>query len=548
MKQSAETGCLIKMWHISVKESPPQRQAAESIGKSPSKTGGGKLRYNMEREVIFEAKHMHKAFGPTIALKDVDIQIKRGEIRGLIGENGSGKSTIMSIAAGMQPATSGEMFYQGQEWQPANMVDAQKKGISMILQEANTIPHVTVAQNLFAGQEHEFAVLGMVQMFKMNKAADALLDKFGITGIRGKDPIDRLTFEERKLIEIVRCVTDDTEILVVDETTTALSHDGREILYKLIHKMADEEHKAVVFVSHDMDEILAQCNVLTVLRDGDIIGHLSKTEMMAEDAVSKIRFMMVGREIGEKYFREDYVATHLEEVALELKDISFGAIEHFSLTLHRGEIVGMGGLSGCGMHEIGKAAYGLEKLEQGEVTRNGKKIKTCLQAIESGIGYISKNRDLEAVILEASIQDNIVLPSLTALSKKTLIKPSSEKKLADEQIAAFRIKCGSGKQWVNTLSGGNKQKVSFAKWTAKGSEVIIMDCPTRGVDIGVKQAMYGLIEEMKREGKAILMISEELSELIGMSDRLLIMKDFKVTAELERSADLKQTDVIEYMI
>ncbi|MBQ9032345.1 MAG: sugar ABC transporter ATP-binding protein [Parasporobacterium sp.] len=502
----------------------------------------------MAHEVIFEAKHMHKAFGPTIALKDVDIQICRGEIRGLIGENGSGKSTIMSIAAGMQPATSGEMIYKGQPWHPKSMVDSQHQGISMILQEANTIPHVTVAQNLFAGQEQDFSKGGLINMSKMYKRADELLKKFGITNIRGRDPIDRLTFEDRKLIEIVRCVTDDTEILVVDETTTALSHEGREILYKLIHKMTEQDNKAVVFVSHDMDEILEQCTDLTVLRDGDIIGHLTREEMDAPDAVQKIRLMMVGREIGEKYFREDFTPSHQEEVALELQNISFGPIKDFSLQLRKGEIVGMGGLSGCGMHEIGKAAYGLEKLEKGQVLRNGKPIKSCLQAIESGIGYISKNRDLEAIILDAPIQTNIVLPSLTALTKGGFIRPKDEKKLSDAQIGAFRIKCGSGKQYVNTLSGGNKQKVSFAKWTAKGSDVIVMDCPTRGVDIGVKQAMYALIEEMKKEGKAILMISEELSELIGMSDRLIIMKDFEVTAQLERSKDLKQTDIIEYMI
>ena len=502
----------------------------------------------MAKEVLFEAKHMHKAFGPTIALKDVDFQVCRGEIRGLIGENGSGKSTIMSIAAGMQPATSGEMFYKGQKWEPKSMVESQQHGISMILQEANTIPHVTVAQNLFAGQEKMFSKGGMINMASMYKKANELLDRFGVTTIRGRDPIDRLTFEDRKLIEIVRCVTEDTQILVVDETTTALSHEGREILYKLIHRMAEEENKAVVFVSHDMDEILEQCNVLTVLRDGDIIGHLTREEMDAPDAVQKIRLMMVGREIGEKYFREDFTPSHQDEVALELKDIAFGPIRHFSLQLRKGEIVGMGGLSGCGMHEIGKAAYGLQKLEKGQVLRNGKPIKNCLQAIESGIGYISKNRDLEAIILDAPIQTNIVLPSLTSLTRGGFIRPRYEKKLSDAQIEVFRIKCGSGKQYVNTLSGGNKQKVSFAKWTAKGSDVIIMDCPTRGVDIGVKQAMYSLIEQMKNEGKAILMISEELSELIGMSDRLIIMKDFEVTAEMERSADLKQTDIIEYMI
>lgn len=501
----------------------------------------------MGKEVIFEAKHMHKSFGPTIALKDVDIQICRGEIRGLVGENGSGKSTIMSIAAGMQPATGGEMFYKGAPWAPKSMVDSQNRGISMILQEANTIPGVTVAQNLFAGQEKKFSKLGVINMPKMYKEANKLLNDFGISNIKGTDMIDTLTFEDRKLIEIVRCVTEQTEILVVDETTTALSHEGRDILYRIMHRLADEG-KSVVFISHDMDEILEQCTVLTVLRDGDIIGHLDRTEMDAPDAVQRIRYMMVGREIGEKYFREDYEASCQDEVALELRNIRFGSIEDFSLVLRKGEIVGMGGLSGCGMHEIGKAAYGLEKLKSGEVLRNGKPVKNCLDAIQNGIGYISKNRDTEALILNASIQDNIVMPSLTSLAHAGVIRPSDEKKLSDEQVKMFRIKCSSGKQYVNTLSGGNKQKVSFAKWTAKGSDVIIMDCPTRGVDIGVKQAMYALIEEMKKEGKAILMISEELPELIGMSDRLIIMKDFKVTAELERSAELKQTDIIEYMI
>lgn len=501
----------------------------------------------MKKEVLFEARKMHKAFGPTIALKSVDFSVSRGEIRGLIGENGSGKSTIMSIASGMQPATGGEMFYQGKPWKPETMVEAARAGISMILQEANTIPHISVAQNIFAGRESEFSRLGIVNMKKMYKAADALLDRFGISHIRGRSPIDMYNFEDRKLVELVRCVSEDTQILVVDETTTALSLEGRQILYKLIHELA-AAGKAVVFISHDMDEILEQCNVLTVLRDGDIIGHLSREEMDAPDAVKRIRYMMVGREIGEKYYREDYDTSHSAEVALELKDVTFGPIKNFSLKLHKGEIIGFGGLSGCGMHEIGRAAYGLEKLESGQVLRGGKPIRDSLTAIESGIGYISKNRDTEALILEASIQENIVLPSLPALAKKSFISPKAEKGMADHEIDAFRIKCGSGRQYVNTLSGGNKQKVSFAKWTAKGSEVIIMDCPTRGVDIGVKQAMYSLIEQMKKDGKAILMISEELSELIGMADKLVIMKDFKVTKEFERSPQLKQTDIIEYMI
>jgi ribose transport system ATP-binding protein len=258
--------------------------------------------------------------------------------------------------------------------------------------------------------------------------------------------------------------------------------------------------------------------------------------------------MMVGREIGDAYYREDYDTSHSEQVALELKNVSLGAIRNFSLTLHEGEIIGFGGLSGCGMHEIGRIAFGLEKPETGSVERKGEQIKGCFEAIRSGIGYVSKNRDTEALILEDSIQDNIVLPSESELSRATFISPKKEKQMADKQIENFRIKCGSGKQWVNTLSGGNKQKVSFAKWTAKDSDVIIMDCPTRGVDIGVKQFMYALIAEMKKQGKAIILISEEMAELIGMADKIIIMKDFQVTKEFMRSKDLSETDMIEYMI
>ncbi len=501
----------------------------------------------MSKEPIIEIRHMVKNFGPTRALRDVDVKFYGGEIRGLVGENGSGKSTITSIFSGMQKPTSGEMFYKGQPWNPATMVEAQKQGISMVLQEANTIPGCTVSENLFAGRFDEFSKFGIVNMRKLNAAAQKMLDDFEITHIKATDPIDKYGFEDRKLIEIVRCVSDETEVFVVDETTTALSLEGRQLLYKLIHKLKDNG-KAVVFISHDMDEILEQCTDLTVLRDGEIKGHLNRAEMDAPDAVKKIRFLMVGREIGDAYYREDYDTSHQDAVALELQDISFGPIKNFSLTLHKGEIVGFGGLSGCGMHEIGRAAFGIEKVKSGKVIRNGKEITTPLQAIESGIGYISKNRDTEALILEGPIGANIVLPSLPALDKGMFISPKAEKKMADNEIESFRIKCGSGKQWVNTLSGGNKQKVSFGKWTAKNSDVIIMDCPTRGVDIGVKQSMYALIAQMKKEGKAIILISEEMAELIGMADKLIIMKDFEVTKEFMRSPDLKETDIIEYMI
>ena len=502
----------------------------------------------MDKEPIIEVRHMVKNFGPTRALRDVDVKFYRGEIRGLVGENGSGKSTITSIVAGMQKATSGEMFYKGEPWNPASMVDAQLHGISMVLQEANTIPNCTVAENIFAGRFNEFAKANsFLSMKKVNKAAQELLDSFGLEHIKATDNINKYGFEDRKLIEIVRCVSDETEVFVVDETTTALSHEGRQLLYKLIHKLKDND-KSVIFISHDMDEILEQCTDLTVLRDGEIIGHLNREEMDAPEAVKKIRFMMVGREIGDAYYREDYDSSHLPEVVLKLDHVSFGPIKDFSLELHKGEIIGFGGLSGCGMHEIGRAAFGLEKLAEGHVYCGEKEIRSCLDAIENGIGYISKNRDTEALILEGAIGENIVLPSLNALAKATFISPKAEKKLSNGEIDNFRIKCNNGKQWVNTLSGGNKQKVSFSKWTAKKSDVLIMDCPTRGVDIGVKQFMYHVIDEMKKQGKSILLISEELGELIGMADKILIMKDFKPTKEFKRSPDLSETDIIEFMI
>ncbi len=498
-------------------------------------------------ETLLEIRHMHKAFGPTIALKDVDLTLRRGEVRGLVGENGSGKSTIMSIAAGMQSATSGQMLFKGQEWKPSSMIEAQRAGISMILQEANTIPGVTVAQNLFAGREEEFSTLGILNRRKMTAAGERVLREFGISHIHAQDRIDSYGFEDRKLVELARCVGPDTELLVVDETTTALSQEGRDILYRLMRRMADQG-KSVVFISHDIDEIIDKCDIVTVLRDGEIIGDLTRAELTAADGPRRIRFMMVGREIGEKYYRDDYDPSCTDESALEIEHISCGPIHDFSLVLHRGEIVGIGGLSGCGMHEVGRAAYGLEKLSSGRVLCRGKEISSPLQAIESGIGYISKNRDSEALILQGAIGDNIVLPSIPALSRLTLIRPAKERAVSEAQISALRIKCSGGKQWVSTLSGGNKQKVSFAKWLAKGSDVLIMDCPTRGVDVGVKQAMYALMEDMKRQGKAILMISEELAELIGMADRILIMKDFAVAKEFVRHPELKETDMIEYMV
>jgi ribose transport system ATP-binding protein len=500
-----------------------------------------------QNPVLLAVAGMEKSFGPVRALNGVDIEVRQGEIAGIIGENGSGKSTITSIIAGMQRGDRGMMLFQGKAWRPETMAKAQRDGIGMVLQEANTVPHCTVAENIFAGRLDEFSRLGCLNTRKMNAAAEERLAVFGIKHIRAVEKIDRYGFEDRKLVEIVRSMANDPQILIIDETTTALSYEGRALLYGLIKRMA-EEQRAVIFISHDIDEILEHCTNLIVLRDGNITGKLGREDLNESGAAKKIRRLMVGREIGDAYYREDYNSSHGGTVELEMKAVSFGAVENFSLTLYRGEIAGIGGLSGCGMHEIGRAAFGLEPLKQGGVTVRGNAVTSPLSAIKNGMGYISKNRDTEALILAGAIGDNIALPSIPFLSKLSFISPGKEKKLVKSEIERLAIKCTGAKQWVNTLSGGNKQKVSFAKWTAKGCEIFIMDCPTRGVDVGVKQAMYAFIAEMKKQGKAILIISEELPELIGMADRIIIMKDFKISKEFKRSPDLKETDIIGYMI
>lgn len=497
----------------------------------------------MSKEVLLEAKEICKAFGPTVALDHVNFRLHRGEIRGLIGENGCGKSTLTSILCGAQKADSGEMQFHGHAHSPANVVEAQKQGIAMILQEAGTISGLTVAQNIFIGSERMFARGGFVNRKAMYQAADALLTRLGLTEFHGSDRIDRYSFEQRKLLEIVRALKDEPDVLVVDETTTALSHNGRQLLYRLVRSMA-EAGKGVIFISHDLDEVLDVCTVLSVLRDGREVGELTKAEMEP----SLVRQMMVGREISDKYYREDYDASCSDEVALSFRKASCGRIRDFSLEVHRGEIVGIGGLSGDGMHDVGRMAFGLEHLSSGEVMHQGKAVLSPRQAISQGIGYISKDRDKAALVLSGSIEDNLVMPSLQSIARHGFISPRAEKTLSANTIDSLTIKCRNRRQLVRELSGGNKQKVSFGKWIAKGSDVIIMDCPTRGVDIGVKQAMYELITQMKHEGKAILFISEELSELIGMCDRIEIMKDFRISKEFMRSPNLKDSDMIEYMI
>ncbi len=495
---------------------------------------------------ILEMKHIRKTFASTVALGDVSFDVYPGEIRGLIGENGSGKSTISSIAAGMQKADSGEMLYHGKPWEPSSMIDALNRGIGMIVQESGTIQGISAAENLFLGEIDRFRKLGLIDRRAMNREADKALKAIGVANVTGGMPMGAIDFQTRKLVEIAKVMMKDPEILVVDETSTALSQEGRSILYELTKRLRDEG-KAVLFISHDLDEIMEVCDTLTVLRDGAIIRHFTKDEFDAD----AIRTSMIGRELQGDYYRSDTAPSRLEEIAVEARHITFGNVLHdVDLTVYRGEIVGVGGLSHCGMHPLGKILFGALKPDQGEVvTGKGVKIVNETVAMRESFGYVSKDRDVESLSLNASIRDNIAIAGMERYAVKNfLMLNGKEKEYVDKQISGLSIKCADRDQQTSQLSGGNKQKVVFGKWIGRGSEVLILDCPTRGVDIGVKHAMYRLMTELKNEGKSIIMISEEMPELMGMCDRLIILKDGRVMHEFLRSSTLSDADIIQYMI
>ena len=497
-------------------------------------------------ETLITVKNMNKSFGPTRALADVSFELRRGEVHGLIGENGSGKSTLTSIIAGIQEADSGEMFCKGEAYRPAGVSEAQRMGISMIVQEMGTIPSIGIAENIFLGNESQFRKFGLVNKKAMRDKADEALRNIGIKDIRSSMLTQAIDPEARKLVEIAKAMYSDPDVLIVDETTTAISQDGRDILYGCIEKMRSED-KGVIMISHDLEEIMNVCSVLTVLRDGNIIGTLRKEEFDAD----LIKSMMVGRELSGAFYRSDFDGSSSAEVVLSAEHITGAAmVEDVSLTLHKGEILGIGGISNGGIHEIGKLLFGIDKCILGTVTLgDGTKITNPRTAVNRGMGYVSKNRDEEAVMLDASIRNNLVLPAISKISKGGIfISGKDEKKLADRIIEEMSIKCSSMEQTIRSLSGGNKQKVSFGKWLGCGTGLLILDCPTRGIDVGVKQAMYHLIYDLKTKGCSFILISEELPELIGMSDRIIILKDGQISGEFERSEKLSEHDLIRVMV
>ncbi len=497
-------------------------------------------------EIRLEIRKVSKDFGITKALKDVSFDIYKGEIHALIGENGSGKSTLTNSLAGIYQKDYGSFILDGKEISPANQVEANNEGISIIVQELGTLDGLTVAENIFLGHEEAFVKMGIKNTGAMNRKANELLKQYGFDRINASDMIENYNFEDRKLVEIVKATYFDPKIVVIDETTTALSQEGREELYKHMKRIR-EEGNTVIFISHDLPEVLKMSDTITVLRDGDYIDTVKSAEI-DEDGLKKL---MVGRDVTGGYYRADYDEKVSDEVVMKVEHVTVpGLISDVSFELHKGEILGFGGLSESGMHEIGKACFGASFDREGSVTlADGTKINDIPTAIAHSIAYTSKDRDNESLVMNQSIRDNICLPSLDDLSNKVhMLSDKKMKAFADEFAAVMSTKMQSVDQFVSNLSGGNKQKVVLARWIGKDSDILLLDSPTRGIDIKVKQDIYQLMDKMRKNGKSIVMISEELMELIGMCDRILIMKDGKINGELMRSKDMDENSLIAKMV
>jgi len=494
-------------------------------------------------KLLFRAEQVYKSFGATKALKGVDLEIRCGEVLGLIGENGSGKSTLSSIIAAVQNADSGNYSLNGNPYAPVGTAEAVRTGVCMILQEKGTFDRLSVARNIMINKEEQFSKYGLISHKKMESAAQKALDEIKASHIRANMPLGTLSFEDRKMVELARAINSNPQLLIVDETTTALSKAGRDILYEIIARMK-EEGKSVLFISHDIDEVMEHCDRIVILRDGMYVETLEREAFNA----SLIKSLMVGREIVDDFYRSDAHSYNPGEDLLTVDNVCGGTAKDVSFTLKKGEIVGIGGLTDCGMHDIGRLIFGLDKPEKGKIFTPSGTVKSPKDAMKKRIAYISKNRDQESLMLASSIKDNICLASYMQLKKGLFVLPHTENSFAKKLITQLDIRFRSLSQYATELSGGNKQKVALAKWLGFGADIFILDCPTRGIDVGVKAMFYELMIDLKNQGKSIILISEELSEVIGMSDRVLIMKNGLLNGEFVQDDDLTESKLIEYMV
>ncbi|QRG66406.1 sugar ABC transporter ATP-binding protein [Brevibacillus choshinensis] len=479
-------------------------------------------------DFLLEMKGISKSFPGVKVLSDVQLNLRSGELVALMGENGAGKSTLMKILGGIYERDAGEIIVKGEKQEKMTPDIAASKGIAIIHQEMNLIPHLSVMENIFLGREYTYGKTGFVNWRKMKQETRHWLDQLAIK----LDPdtlVGDLSVGQQQMIEIAKALSMQADILVLDEPTAALTNREIDALFEMIASLK-QKGVGMIYISHRMEEIFQVSDRITVLRDGQYVGTVETAKTNLDELVK----MMVGREITDRFPKTE-VQWGEERLRVENLNVK-GKLSDISFSVKSGEIVGVAGLMGAGRTEMAKALFGLEKVREGRVLVDGQPIRVTrpIDAISAGIALVTEDRKEEGLVLSLSVRENISLPNLEKVSSLGVMKPSQEKTLSNEAIQRLFIKTAGGEQIVGSLSGGNQQKVVIGKWLAKKPKILILDEPTRGVDIGAKKEIYDIMNRLAQDGVAILMISSELPEVLGMSDRVLVMHEGRITGEFAR--------------
>lgn len=474
-----------------------------------------------------EMRGIDKAFGGNAVLKNAGFLLDDGEIHALMGENGAGKSTLMKILTGVYTRDAGKVIVDGQEVCYKNAQEAEKAGIVFIHQELNVLFDLTVEENMFLGKEIKNG-FGVCNKKRMREEAKKILDKLGVDIDPGQR-MSELSVGQQQMIEIAKALLVDAKVIIMDEPTAALTQSETEVLFQVVNSLR-EKGVSIVYISHRMEEIFELCDRITILRDGSYID----TKKISETDMNDVVKMMIGREIGERYPERN---VEIGDVVFEVKGLTCpGVFENVSFRVHEGEVLGVSGLMGAGRTEIMQAIFGNMQHVTGHIYMDGKEIqnKNPQQAMANGIGFITEDRKLEGLMLEESIMKNISLANLGRISKNGVLNKKTEEELVQKGIEELHIKCFGPQHECNNLSGGNQQKVVFAKWIYTNPKVLILDEPTRGVDIGAKKEIYNIINELAARGVAVIMVSSELPEVLGMSDRVMVVREGVVSGVLNK--------------
>lgn len=480
----------------------------------------------MDEKVLLKMKNIHKKFPGVYALKAVDLEVKAGEVHALLGENGAGKSTLIKVLGGIYTADQGEIFIDGKKVNIDSVKAAQDNGIAIIHQELVLVPHMTVAENIFLGRE---PLIGkFVHSSKMIEDAQSLLDDYKMN-IDPSTLVAKLTMAQQQMVEIVKAISYHSRILVMDEPTSSISDKEVESLFDTMRTLT-AKGVAIIYISHKMSELEQICDRVTVMRDGTCIG----TEVVKETTRDKLISMMVGRELT-NYYTRDFQEPG--EVVLRCENISdYDLLKGINFEARKGEIVGFAGLVGAGRSEVMKCIFGLTEGSDGDIYIDGKKvnIKSPIDAMKYGMALIPENRKAEALYKVQSVKFNSTIEVLGEFIKGIFVNTSKEEEITQKYINMMSTKTPSQDQIIGNLSGGNQQKVVIGRWLATNPKILILDEPTRGVDVGAKSEIYGIMNELVKKGMCIIMISSELPEIINMSDRIYVMNSGAITGCLDR--------------